>query len=109
MADETVDLENATGAPKMPLPDINRTLIAPFNQAMAAGTREMLRLGITINAILEMQINHLASTVAQIEPPGARLAAIEDIVRQFSPLVRAHVDMKNTTAGGVIVPNGRGL
>lgn len=81
-----------------------RSLLEPLNHAMAAGAREALKQGIPTESVIEMQLNHLASIVAMIEPPGAREAAIVDIVKSFAPMVRQHVTARHTTPGGIITP-----
>jgi hypothetical protein len=84
--------------------NLARTMLDPLNHAIAAGTREALRLGVPAHAVIEMQLNHLASLIAQLEPAGLRLTVIEDVVRQLSTMVRQHVDARNKTPGGVIIP-----
>jgi hypothetical protein len=84
--------------------NLARTMLDPLNHGMAAGTRKALELGVPVHAVIEMQLNHIASTVAQLEPAGLRLQVIEDVVRQLASLVRQHVDAKNRTAGGIILP-----
>lgn len=84
--------------------NLGRTMLEPLNHAMAAGTLHALKLGVPAHAVIEMQLNHLASVIAQLEPAGLRLTVIEDIVRQMSTMVRQHVDAKNRTPGGVLLP-----
>jgi hypothetical protein len=79
-----------------------KALLEPLNHAMAAGSREALKQGILAETVIEMHLNHLASVVAMIEPPGAREAAIVDIVQSFAPMVRQHVTARHTTPGGII-------
>lgn len=115
MADATPD-SKAEGMPDQPngkdIPsELNpavlnqaRTIIEPLNNSIAAGSMCALKLGVPAHAVIEMHMNHLASVIAQLEPPGLRLSVIEDVVRQISSLVRSHVDVRNRTAGGVILP-----
>lgn len=84
--------------------NLARTMLEPINHGYAAATRKSLELGVPAHAVIEMQLNHLASVVAQLEPNGLRLKVIEDVVRQLSGLVRQHVDVRNKTAGGIILP-----
>jgi hypothetical protein len=95
---------NGSSIPNPTNINLARTMLDPLNHAVAAGTREALRLGVPAHAVIEMQLNHLASLIAQLEPAGLRLTVIEDVVRQLSTMVRQHVDAKNKTPGGVIIP-----
>ena len=84
--------------------NLARTMMEPVNHGYAAATRRALELGVPAHAVIEMELNHIASTIAQLEPNGLRLKVIEDVVRQLSGLVRQHVDVRNKTAGGIILP-----
>jgi hypothetical protein len=98
------DPGNGASIPNPTNINLARTMLDPLNHAVAAGTREALRLGVPAHAVIEMQLNHLASLIAQLEPAGLRLTVIEDVVRQLSTMVRQHVDARNKTPGGVIIP-----
>lgn len=100
--------EILAGTPPQPIrvappPDINRTLLEPINHGFAAALRQALKLGVPTHFVVELTLNQLASVVAQIEPAGVRLQMIEDVVRQFAPLVRQHVDARLTSPGGIIM------
>lgn len=91
-------------APKIP-PGLGRTLLEPFEFSMAAGLRHAAKIGVPTHNILEMQANMLASFIAMIEPAGARMAALKDLIEQLPGLVGQHVTVSKTTAGGVLIPN----
>jgi hypothetical protein len=79
-------------------------VLAPLNHALAAGEREALKVGVPPHNVIEMLLNHLASVVAMVEPPGARKATIEQLVTQFGDMVAQHVRARMTTPGGVLLP-----
>jgi hypothetical protein len=54
--------------------------------------------------MIEMLLNHLSSVTAMVEPAGAREELVKQLVSAFAPMVRKHVDARNTTPGGVILP-----
>jgi hypothetical protein len=91
--------------PNLP-PNLGKALLSPLNHALAAGEREALKVGVPTHDVVEMLLNHLASVVSMVEPPGARAALVEGLVENFAKMVRKHVEARQTTAGGIFVPNG---
>ena len=89
--------------PKIPA-GLGRTLLEPFEFSMAAGLRHAAKIGVPTHNILEMQANMLASFVAMIEPAGARMAALKDLIEQLPGLVSQHVMVSKTSSGGVLIP-----
>jgi len=85
-------------------PNIGRTLIEPLNHGLAAGCRKALELGVPAHTMVEMLLNHMASVVAMVEPPGAREGLMKDVVRQFSTMVNRHVEARHTTKSGLLMP-----
>lgn len=94
-------------APKVPA-GLGRVMLEPFEHAMAAGLRNAAKVGVPAHNILEMQANMIASFIAMIEPAGARLAAMTDLIEQLPGLVTQHVAANRTTPGGILVPKGHG-
>lgn len=85
-------------------PDVGRVVIEPLNHAFAAGIRQAISMGTPTHSVIEMLLNHVASMAAMVEPAGSREALVKQIVAAIAPLVRKHVDARNTTTGGVILP-----
>lgn len=83
---------------------VGKFLLEPLNHAMAAGTRQALKQGVQAHELLELHLNHLASVVAMIEPAGAREAALRQLVSDFAPMVKLHVDARYISPGGVHLP-----
>lgn len=88
-------------------PNISKAILSPLNHAIAAGEREALKVGVPTHEVLEMLLNHLASVVSLIEPPGAREAALKDVVGSFATLVKQHVDRRMTSPAGLHLPRPR--
>lgn len=100
MANET----QPAAVPAVVPENIGKFILVPLEHSIAAGARKALESGVPAHLMIEMFINHLASVVAMVEPPGARTACIQDVVAQFSGLVRQHVDRRYTTLGGIVRP-----
>jgi len=83
-----------------------RLLLEPINHGLASATRKALEMQVPAHSVIEMYLNHLASTVAMIEPAGAREETLKNLVSSFAPMVRRHVDARMTSPGGVIMPRG---
>ena len=99
------------GAAPLPAPDqsldqvnIGRTLLEPLNHGLAVSMRKALELGVPAHSAIEMLLNHLASVVAMVEPPGAREALVKQLVSEFAPLCRKHIELRFKTPGGVFLP-----
>jgi hypothetical protein len=84
--------------------DVTQVLLSPLQYAIAAGTREALAKGVSPNAVINMQLNQLCSTIALLQPPEVRVDAIQSVVAAIGPLTREHVLRQNTTPGGIITP-----
>lgn len=84
--------------------DVGKVVIEPLNHALAAGIRQAVSMGTPTHSIVEMLLNHIASMAALVEPPGSREMLVKQIIGAVAPLVRKHVDARNTTPGGVILP-----
>lgn len=108
MASNVESADKASVAPTPPenLPNIGRTMLEPLNFGLAAATRKALELGVPAHEMIAMLFNHLASVVAMVEPPGAREALIRQLVADFAPMCKRHVDARNTTPGGIVLPRG---
>ncbi len=87
-------------------PNLGKIVLEPINHGLAAAERHALALGVPTHDVVEMLLNHLASVVAAIEPAGVRAATIEGLVENFSPMVRKHLEARQTTNGGIIIPKG---
>lgn len=85
-------------------PDVGKVVIDPLNYAFAAGIRQAISIGTPTHSVIEMLLNHVASVTAMVEPAGSREVLVKQIVAAIAPLVRKHVDVLNTTPGGVILP-----
>jgi len=83
---------------------LGKAVLEPINFGLAASLRRALELGAPTSLILELLLNHLCSVAAMVEPPGAREGLIQDLVRSIAPMVNKHVDARQTTPGGVILP-----
>lgn len=101
-----LNLIQAASAP-LPLtqqPNIGRTLLEPLNHGLAAAERKALELGVPAHEIIGMLLNHLSSVVAMVEPSGAREALIRQMVADFAPMCRKHIEARFTSPGGVKLP-----
>jgi len=90
-------------APKIPA-NLGKFVLDPLNHALAAGEREALKIGVPTHDVIEMILNHVASVVAMIEPPGVRAETIKDVIKAFPELVRKYVEVRHTSPGGVFMP-----
>ncbi len=98
--------EAPNGHSPNPLPgNLGKLVLEPLDHGLASMARQALKLGVPTHNVVEMLLNHLASVVAMIEPPGARAATTEAVTSQFSGLVHQHVEARKTTAGGVRIAN----
>jgi phosphoribosylcarboxyaminoimidazole (NCAIR) mutase len=86
--------------------DLSKALLDPLNHAMAAGERHAIKMGVPVEAILEMNMNHLCSVVAMIEPAPVREFLITKLCGEMAGLVSQHALAIRTTAGGVVLPSG---
>lgn len=99
MADETPQQI----PPRIPA-NLGKFVLEPLSHALAAGEREALRLGVEAQDVIEMILNHLASVVALIEPPGVRADAIASCVKFIPELTRKYVEKRHMSPGGVYMP-----
>lgn len=111
MAQEEVQVQNQAPPPsarngELSVSQFGRLFLEPFTHAMAAGLRKALEMGVPVDQILGILLNHVASITAMLEPEGAREETVKDIVRQLAPLVSQHLDMRNKSPGGVLLPTG---
>lgn len=83
---------------------LGKIILEPFTNAMAAGLRNAAKIGVPANNILEMQVNMMASFIAMIEPAGARMVALSDVIEQLPGLVSQHIAATKRTAGGIVIP-----
>jgi hypothetical protein len=97
------DEQQTATVPEAPS-DVTQVLLSPLQHAIAAGTREALAKGVSANAVINMQLNQLCSTIALLQPPEVRVDAIQSVVAAIGPLTREHVLRQNTTPGGIITP-----
>lgn len=97
MHDTTID-------PPPAVANFGRALLEPINFGLAAAERKALELGVPTHEMIGMLLNHLASVVAMVEPPGAREALIKQLISDFAPMIRKHVDARYTTPGGIKLP-----
>lgn len=89
--------------------DLGKMILEPLNHGFAAGCRAALTAGVPTNLVLEMLMNHLASIVAMVEPPGAREECIKGVVRDFASLVTQHhgaLQAVRKTQPRLLVPAG---
>jgi hypothetical protein len=104
MAEEVV---NTHLTPKEVVPEnVGKFVLEPFNHAIAVGMRKALEQGVQTHEVLELLLNQLTSVVAMIEPAGAREQTIKDITNHLATMTQHYVRMRNTTPGGILVPNG---
>lgn len=102
---ESTDKGMANAASASAIPEtinLPRTILDPIEHGIAASLRRALAIGVPTHMVIECALNNLASVVATVTPPGARLATIEAVVEQFADLVSRHVLAQATTAGGII-------
>ena len=93
-----------TVPPQIP-ENIGKFILDPFDHALASFERRALAQGVPVNKMIELLLNHLASVVAMVEPPGARQELIKGLVGSFSMMVKQHVDARHTTPGGIVHPS----
>lgn len=99
--------EEKQAVPPLGLPiNLGKLVLEPWQHALAAGMRHALRVGVPVNNVIEMLLNHMASVVALVEPPGVRAALVKGLVESFPDMIRQHVDARQTTQGGVFIPPG---
>jgi hypothetical protein len=106
MAEQQAEAENEIQISLPPTEALTawRILLEPVNHGFASAEREALKRGVPAHMMVELLLNHLASVVAMIEPAGAREATVTQLVKDFAPMVRRHVDARMTSPGGVILP-----
>lgn len=92
----------------VPIPIPAKLVLSPVDHGLAAMERTLLESGIPVHNVIEMLLNHAASVIAQIDPPGSREETVKGVVSSFSSMVRQHVDARHRTPGGVLKP-GAGL
>lgn len=94
-----------TAPPNLPV-NLGKLVLEPWQHALAAGMRHALRVGVPTHDVIGMLLNHLASVVAMVEPPGVRAALVKGLVESFPDMIRQHVDARQMTSGGVFIPQG---
>ena len=103
-------MNEAQQTPPEPTPvfptNLGKLVLDPWQHALAAGMRQALKVGVPAHNVIEMLLNHLASVVAMLEPPGVRAETVKALVEHFPSMVRQHVDARDKTPGGVFVPPG---
>jgi hypothetical protein len=104
MADEKGLPEKGLPEGVVRMRDLSKSLLDPLNHAMAAGERQAIKMGVPGEMIIEMNVNHLCSVLALIEPPQVREHMIAKICAEMASLVGQHVTSRNTTPGGIFVP-----
>jgi len=85
-------------------PEVIKKVLSPLNHALAAAERDCLEQGIPITALIDLVMEHAISLVAFVEPPGVRAEMVKQLIARISPDVRKHVEARQTTKGGIILP-----
>lgn len=78
----------------------------PVDHGIAAMERQLIRLGVPLEMMAKMMMQHAASVCALIEPPIARAEVMERLIKNFPAQVQIAKVESSKTPGGVIVPNG---
>jgi hypothetical protein len=104
MADEKGLPEKGLPEGVVRMRDLSKALLDPLNHAMAAGERQAIKMGVPGEMIIEMNMNHLCSVLALVEPVEVREFMIAKLCREMAGLVAQHAVAVRTTPGGVILP-----
>lgn len=77
-----------------PSANLGVLILRPVEHALAAAEREALAIGVPTHDVIQMLMNHLASIVACVEPPGVRAELTKDIMTNLGGLIRQHVERR---------------
>jgi len=87
-----------------PRVNIVEAAMSPFDHGVAAMERQLLALGVPVEFLARVLMQHAASIIALVEPPGVRAEAMKELIGNFPQMVRRAKLSMATTAGGIIVP-----
>ena len=80
--------------------------LLPFDHGVAAMERQLLRLGVPVEMMARIMMQHAASLCVLIEPVELRAQIMQKLIRNFPAQVQIAKVESAKTPGGVIVPNG---
>jgi hypothetical protein len=81
--------------------------VTPFDHGVAAMERQLLAMGVPVEFLARVLMNHAASIVSLIEPAAVRAEAMKGLISNFPQAVRRAQLAAATTPGGVILPGKR--
>ncbi len=97
--------ETSQSQPPLP-PAAAKALVEILAHGLGAMERRCLEQGVPVQELISVLLNHVASLVAVVSPPGMRAIVAQDIIDSVPNLVREHVSARQRTPGGVFLPLG---
>src|SRR5579863_231803 len=99
--------DKAAPEPNRQQPDIAQIALGPFDHMVAAGERQLLSLGVPVDVMVRIMMQHAASILALVEPAGVRAEIMRNMIGNFPSMVRTAQLAASKTPGGVILPRAR--
>ncbi len=78
-----------------------------FDHGVAAQERALLGMGIPVDFLARILMQHAASVIALAEPAATRAEYMKNLIQNFPQMVRRAKLAASTTPGGVILPKAR--
>jgi hypothetical protein len=87
--------------------NLTELAVTPVDHGIAAMLRQLLALGIPIDFLARVMMQHSASLLAFIEPASVRAQAMATLINNFPQMVRRAQLAAASTPGGIILPHAK--
>ena len=88
-------------------PNLIEVAMTVLDNGLAAQERALLNMGIPLEFLARVLMQHSASILALAEPAAIRAEMMRGLIRDYPAMVRKAQLASVTTTGGIILPHAR--